>query len=108
MSTPTDTRRDLLTVIVYMQAQPGKDRELRDLLESLVEPTSKEQGFVNYDLHEKLGDPSTFFLYENWESEAALEDHFATPHLQRFMSRVDDLLVGGADGLHLTKLRRIV
>ncbi len=104
MTTPTDSRPDLLTVIVHMRAKPGKEQELRDLLVSLVEPTSKEVGFVNYDLHEKLDEPGYFFLYENWESEAALDDHFATPHLQHFMSKTEELLDGG---LNLSKLRRI-
>ncbi len=104
MTTPTDTRRDLLTVIVYMRAKPGKEQELRDLLTSLVEPTSKENGFVNYDLHESTSQPGLFYLYENWESDQALDDHFQTPHLQHFMSRTEELLDGG---LNLERLRRI-
>ena len=30
MATPTDTNRDLLTVIARMRAKPGKEQELRD------------------------------------------------------------------------------
>ena len=33
MSTPTDTRRDLITVIAHMRAKPGKQQELREALE---------------------------------------------------------------------------
>ncbi len=68
MPTPTDDRRDLLTVIAYMRAAPGKRDELRQALESLIEPTSQEKGYVNYDLHQSLEDPDLFFFYENWES----------------------------------------
>jgi quinol monooxygenase YgiN len=104
MATPTDDRRDLLTVIVHMRAKPGREQELRDELTALVEPTSQEEGFVNYDLHVSLEDPAVFFLYENWESGEALDAHFQTPHLQRFVGLTDELLDGG---LHLTRLRRI-
>jgi hypothetical protein len=52
MATPTDTNRELLTVIARMHAKPGKEQELRDALVALVEPTSKEKGYVNYDLHQ--------------------------------------------------------
>lgn len=38
MPTPTDDRRDLLTVIAHMKAKPGKEEELRAALEALVEP----------------------------------------------------------------------
>ena len=68
MATPTDDRRDLLTVIARMRAKPGKEQELRDALEALVEPTSTEKGYVNYDLHQGVEDPGWFFFYENWES----------------------------------------
>lgn len=30
MATPTDERRDLLTVIVHMRAKPGREDELLD------------------------------------------------------------------------------
>ena len=64
MSTPTDDRRDLLTVIAYMKAAPGKEAELKTALEALIAPTSQEDGYVNYDLHQGVEDPATFFFYE--------------------------------------------
>ena len=41
MPTPTDDRRELLTVIAYMRAAPGRRDDLRAALEALVEPTSQ-------------------------------------------------------------------
>lgn len=105
MPTPTDQNRDLLTVIAYMRAAPGKEDELRAALESLVEPTSKEDGYVNYDLHESVEQPGTFFFYENWESAEHLDAHLATPHLTHFASIMGDLL--DEDGLTINRLRRI-
>lgn len=105
MPTPTDDRRDLLTVIASMKAAPGKEAELKAELEALIEPTSKEDGYVNYDLHQGVEDPSTFFFYENWESAAQLDAHFATPHLVRFAGMIGDLL--DENGLTITRLQRI-
>ena len=61
MPTPTDDRRDLLTVIAFMKTAPGKEA----------------------DLHQGMEDPSTFFFSENWESAAQLDAHLETPHLVR-------------------------
>ncbi len=36
MGTPTDDRRDLLTVIALMRAKPGKEQDLYDALIALV------------------------------------------------------------------------
>lgn len=104
MATPTDDRRDLLTVIAHMRAKSGKEQELREALTALVAPTSVEDGFVNYDLHESVEEPGLFYLYENWESPEQLDAHLAAPHLQQFVAVMDDLLDGG---LSVNRLRRI-
>jgi quinol monooxygenase YgiN len=103
--TPTDDRRDLLTVIAYMRAAPGKRDELRQALEALIEPTRREKGYVNYDMHQGIEDPDAFFFYENWESGEDLDAHIAAPHLVEFAARVPDLL--DENGLSINRLRRV-
>jgi quinol monooxygenase YgiN len=105
MPTPTDDRRDLLTVVAYMRAASGKGDELREALEALVEPTSREKGYINYDLHQSVSDPDMFFFYENWESEADLDAHLAAPHLTAFAARIPELL--DEQGLTVNRVRRI-
>ena len=105
MPTPTDDRPDLLTVIAYMRAAPGKREELRAALEALVEPTRREKGYVNYDMHQGVEDPDTFFFYENWESAEDLDAHLAAPHLQQLAARIPELL--DESGLTVTRLRRV-
>ena len=105
MPTPTDDRRDLLTVIAYMRATPGRRDELRAALEALVEPTSREKGYVDYDLHQGSEDPDRFFSYENWESDADLDAHLETPHLRDFAARIPELL--DDSGLSVNRVRRV-
>ena len=104
MSTPTDSRPDLVTVIAHMRAKPGQEDQLRQALEGLIEPTQQEEGYVNYDLHQDIEDPSLFYLYENWESVDTHEAHMNRPHLQDFASRLGDLVEGD---LTVRRLRRI-
>jgi quinol monooxygenase YgiN len=103
--TPTDDRRDLLTVIAYMRAAAGRRHELRQALEALIGPTSQEKGYVNYDLHQSLEDPDLFFFYENWESGDDLDAHLAAPHLRDFAARIPELL--DDSGLSVNRVRRI-
>lgn len=105
MTTPTDDRPELLTVIANMHAKPGREQELREALEALTEPTKAEAGYVNYDLHHGVADPGLFSFYENWESPEHLEAHFQTPHLVEFVAKMDDLL--DENGLNVQQLRRI-
>lgn len=105
MPTPTDDRRDLLTVVAYMKAASGREDELKAALEALIEPTSQEDGYVNYDLHQSVEDPGAFVLYENWESGEALDAHLAAPHLVHFAEIMGELL--DEKGLTLLRLQRI-
>jgi quinol monooxygenase YgiN len=105
MSTPTDDRRDLVTVFAWMRAAPGKEDELRRWLESVVEPTTNEAGCVSYDLHQSLEDPAAFFFYENWETPQQLDAHRGTPHMTAFAAVLDDLL--DESGLTVNRVRRI-
>ena len=104
MTTPTDANPQLLTVIAHMRAKPGKRQELQDALVALVGPTSQEEGFVNYDLHQGTEDPDLFYLYENWDSAELLDAHLAAPHLVASAGRLDDLVA--EPGLTITRLRR--
>lgn len=84
--------QQLLTVVAEMVAQAGKEAELRAALLALIEPTRKEQGCVQYDLHEATDRPGQFVFYENWTSRQALDVHLATPHLTHLGELLPGLL----------------
>lgn len=72
----------MLTVIATFVAKPGQEAAVRRELLKLVEPTRREDGCINYDLHQKQGDPATFVFYENWRDRAALDVHAESPHIR--------------------------
>ncbi len=104
MSIPTDTDRDLLTVVAVMRAKTGKRDQLRAALEALIEPTVTEDGCHTYALHQGTEDPDVFIFYENWTSADHLGAHLAAPHLEDFVGKVPDLVEGE---LSINQLRRI-
>ena len=81
-----------LTVFAEMHAKPGKEHELRRALIGLIEPTRREAGCVQYDLHVDREDPRHYFFYENWTSKKELDAHLASPHLKAFVAISDELL----------------
>ena len=105
MTTPTETNRDLLTVVATLRARPGKEADLRAALESLVAPTRAEAGNVTYDLHQGVDDPAVFVFYENWESPELLQQHLASPELRKAIAAAADELLEGE--ISIVPLRRI-
>jgi len=81
-----------LTVIAKVKAKPGKETEVLKHLLSLVEPSRKDPGCLNYDLHRSQEDPASFLFHENWVSRELLEKHLAKPDLQATLSQVGKLV----------------
>ena len=81
-----------LTVIAQIKAKPGKENQVRQELLSLVAPSRKDAGCVNYDLHQSPDNPALFLFHENWTSKAHLDAHLQKPDLQAVLGRVGQLV----------------
>lgn len=51
-------------VIATLIAKPGQQATLETLLRGLLEPTRQEPGCEQYDLHQDLQHPETFYMLE--------------------------------------------
>jgi quinol monooxygenase YgiN len=83
---------DVITVVADLKAKPGKEEALRNAALALVEPTRKEQGCIQYDLHAHLTDPGRVVFYENWATVEDLNRHGQSPHLKAFGAMAADLV----------------
>ena len=93
-----------LTVVAEMSAKARREDELRRQLLALVEPTRKEAGCVQYDLHVGTDGPGRFVFYENWTSREMLDRHLKSPHLTAFLSVAGELLAEPARILTYTRI----
>src|SRR5215471_1691517 len=80
-----------LYIIVIFQARPGKETELRAALLSLIPPTLKERGCMQYTYHVAPDTPSKFLSYEIWASQKDFDAHMRSPHVAALLPRVDEL-----------------
>ena len=81
-----------LTVIAQIKAKPGKESSVRQELLSLVAPSRKDAGCLNYDLHQALDNPALFLFHENWTSKAQLDQHLQKPELQAVLAKLGQLV----------------
>ncbi len=64
-----------ISVVAQIRAKSGHEGEVRSALSKLVEPSQKEAGCLKYNVFEDKHYTGSFFTYEEWESEAALDTH---------------------------------
>jgi quinol monooxygenase YgiN len=93
-----------ISIIAKLKAKPETVEQLAELAMKLVQPTRSESGCLNYDLHRDLDDPTSFYFYENWISQEALDAHFQTPHIAEALKIAPDIL---AEPMQLIRLEMV-
>jgi len=93
-----------VTVIAHVKARPGKEAEVKKELLSLVEPSRRDAGCLNYDLHQAADNPAMFMFHEIWSSKALLDQHLQKPDLQAVLGRVGQMV---AEPAQITLWERI-
>jgi quinol monooxygenase YgiN len=78
-------------VIARFVAGNGKEDRLRAVLQGMLAPTRAESGCKLYELYESNSE-GRFYIYEIYESQAALDQHAASPHFKHLEQTVGDLL----------------
>jgi len=89
--------KHIVTVVATFEARPGKEAALKQALLSLLAPTRKEAGCINYDLHVSPESPAKFLFHENWTSKELLDAHLKSPHIAALLPRVDELCVASPE-----------
>ncbi len=70
-----------LTIVVRIEAEKDKVDLVKTELLKLIEPTLKEEGCIQYDLHQDNEQPGIFVFYENWETRELWQTHMNSDHL---------------------------
>ncbi len=78
-------------VIARFAASQGQEDGLKTLLQGMLSPTLAESGCERYELYE-TDSRGRFYLNETWESQAALDQHKATPHFKHLVQAAGELL----------------
>ena len=84
---------DKLTIIAKIEAKPESLDVVKSAVFKLIEPTRKEKGCIQYDLHQDNQQPEVFIFVENWEGQALWEAHMQSTHLLDFIKDTEGLLV---------------
>lgn len=86
-----------ITLVVRMNAKPGREEAVARALRAAVAPTHSEPGCLRYALHRAIDEPTVFVLVERWRSQSDLDEHMQTPHLVELLSVLEALLAEPAD-----------
>lgn len=79
-------------VIAEINAKPGSESALRDLLVPFAKSSRREPGCLGYTLMEVISEPGRFLTFERWTNKAALEAHMVTPAIKAIVPKLEPVL----------------
>ena len=86
-----------ITIVVKIKAKEEFAQKVKQEMIALAKQTRKEQGCINYDLHQAEEDNNLFIFYENWKSQKDLDGHMQKPYLKAFLENCNEWLTGPLD-----------
>ena len=93
-----------LYIFARLDPQPGKELQVRDELNLVLEPTRAEPGCIRIHIYQSTRGPVTYFIHSEWIDEPAFDAHVQLPHTVRFIGAVEPLLT---HSLHAVRTKQI-
>jgi (4S)-4-hydroxy-5-phosphonooxypentane-2,3-dione isomerase len=72
----------VVCLAVTYRVRAGAEERAAELLRRLTEPSRREPACLMYQVHRVPGDPTLFFLYEQYEDRAGLDAHRDSDHFR--------------------------
>jgi quinol monooxygenase YgiN len=91
----TAKRSDEVHIVCELRCEPADRERVRELALQFVQPARAEEGCLYYHLHQKVGEPDTFFIIDGWANQAAVEAHAGNSHVAGVMKELGPLLTFG-------------
>lgn len=74
----------MLIIEGWLHFAPGEIDKFIEAARLMVEATREEEGCLHYAFARDMNDPDIVRITERWTDEAALEEHFKSPHMAAF------------------------
>jgi quinol monooxygenase YgiN len=76
--------KTMIVLAVIWIANSGHEEEVADIFRKLQAASREERGCLMYIVHRHQNDPRTFFIYEQYRHDAALQAHRESSHFQEY------------------------
>lgn len=82
----------MLTIVVKITVNEDAVAVVKSHMKNLVAETVKEDGCIEYRLHQDNDNPAIFFFYETWSSQEALHKHLESDHIRAYRTATGGLI----------------
>lgn len=83
--------------VTYAEFLPTSTAAVKNAFKQYRDASSREGGFVRFDLREQVGRPGLFSVVEAWRDQQAFDAHAAAAHTRQYQEALRPLRVAGYD-----------
>jgi len=76
----------MLVLLVQFTVKPGTEAQAREYIRKMQEHTRREPGCRLYMGQQSMEDPRRFCFYEQYDDQAALDAHRASPYYAEYVA----------------------
>ena len=87
----------MIVVVGRVQSDADRRAELVRIGQTVAAASRLEPGCISYRVYQDSENENDFVFVEEWESDAALQQHFATSHVAEFLQAIRATLVAPPD-----------
>lgn len=87
----------MIVTIGRVKTDSARREELLRVGQAVARASREEEGCIGYRVYEDTERENEFVFVEEWDSQQALERHFATPHVGEFMGAITGAITGPPD-----------
>ncbi|CAM1372463.1 conserved hypothetical protein [Tenacibaculum litopenaei] len=82
-------------IILTVKARPIQEhkQDFINAFHEIVDEVHREEGCLEYELHQSTRNQNDLFLFERWESKEAQENHIQTAHMIAFFKKIEPWFV---------------
>ncbi|WP_031480298.1 putative quinol monooxygenase [Maridesulfovibrio frigidus] len=84
----------MIILTAALKAKKGKEADVEKILVHMVSETAQEEGALEYRLHKSTTKPGSFYLYEKYTGQAAIDAHVETDHYKALGASLNGLVEG--------------
>ena len=85
----------MLVIAGHIRIDPANRDAAVLATREVMQATAQEAGCISYTISADLADDGLFHIFEEWESQEALDAHFKTPHMAKFQGAMGGFGVKG-------------
>ncbi len=87
----------LIAISARLEIEAGRIDDYLAAVADIIERTRAEAGCRVYAFARDIQIPNVLWISEEWDSDAALDEHLKSPHIRAFLKQVADIGLPSVD-----------